>query len=472
MTRSLRLGALAPPGWRIRRSGFTWMCADGQPVRAGQPLACCNVGVTGESGSARGALPFSEERTDLHAILVSPVAGRLSIAPGTSRGGLLDALETLHPWDPDAVVGRIEVPHARAPASDAVPGLVFAAGRRFAAHAEVRASLLGGWYDRARAWRGDDLGATGTLVALGSCELTAALRGEQPAFLEFMSALPGSAQLVVWPDDLLVPCARVVREQLERGSAQNHAIAEDLASTFPLASAATTPQDWLFAATLVASLARSPLSERLPVLVRSALREVERADAVVTSLAAEPRFVYRHRRLGYTVAVHDYRVSAAGASVRAWLRGSFERVERDALAIAADLRALHERLRERGPARLLVLNTTSTSASEDVADYAQFDAPMGRTVESVRRKEANLALHDLARDDDFAIVDVDALAAEHGAGPHVPDGVHLSGPLQRAVRDEIRRLLAARGVPGFAPAGSPARPPRAGSPPGTATPAT
>jgi hypothetical protein len=49
------------------------------------------------------------------------------------------------------------------------------------------------------------------------------------------------------------------------------------------------------------------------------------------------------------------------------------------------------------------------------------------------------------------IVDTDAIAADLGAKAHLPDGLHQSGPLQAEIRQEIIHMLAARGVPGFAP---------------------
>jgi hypothetical protein len=91
----------------------------------------------------------------------------------------------------------------------------------------------------------------------------------------------------------------------------------------------------------------------------------------------------------------------------------------------------------------------STSGSETIYNYAPFDRPMGNTLLSIRRRELNLMLHDLARERDVAIVDLDAIAAEFGGNAHLPDGVHSSGALQAEVRGEILRILRARGVPGF-----------------------
>jgi hypothetical protein len=91
----------------------------------------------------------------------------------------------------------------------------------------------------------------------------------------------------------------------------------------------------------------------------------------------------------------------------------------------------------------------SSNGAEDVFEYAPFDPPLGGTLASVRDKEMNLMLHDLARAHDVAIVDADGLAAELGGAVHLADGVHQSGALQAETRAEIVRILGERGLPGF-----------------------
>jgi hypothetical protein len=96
------------------------------------------------------------------------------------------------------------------------------------------------------------------------------------------------------------------------------------------------------------------------------------------------------------------------------------------------------------------MNSLSTSGHEDIFTYAPFDKPMGEMLSSIRTKEMNLMLHDLAREQELAIVDVDAIAADIGAAAHLPDGVHQSGLMQAEIRAEILRILSQRGVRGFA----------------------
>jgi hypothetical protein len=122
--------------------------------------------------------------------------------------------------------------------------------------------------------------------------------------------------------------------------------------------------------------------------------------------------------------------------------------------IGCDFRALADRVRERTTTALLVMNTRSTSGFETFHSYAPFDRPLGNMLGSVRAKELNLMLHDLARERNVSIVDNDAIAAELGA-THLPDGVHNSATMQAELRREILRILRGRGIAGFA--GRPSR---------------
>src|SRR5581483_2432293 len=110
--------------------------------------------------------------------------------------------------------------------------LLMVAGRRTTELAENRSGLLGGWYDRSRAWRVEGDGPVGTLLSLGICELLGVIRGERLAFLELFDAIEGPAQVVFIHDESLAPSARVVAEQIRRTPAECTAIAQDLAATF------------------------------------------------------------------------------------------------------------------------------------------------------------------------------------------------------------------------------------------------
>ena len=164
---------------------------------------------------------------------------------------------------------------------------------------------------------------------------------------------------------------------------------------------------------------------------------------------AELRDVAQHRRLGYTVCCHDFRLRQVGPATAHWLRSNFTRVRRSTHDTRADYRALIEQLRAMTGARLLVFNTNATPAHEQIHNYAGFAQPLSETVGSIRSKELNLMLHDLAGDLD--IIDVDAFAGEVGLRDHMPDGTHQSGYLQSVLRAEVLRILQDRGVTGFQP---------------------
>jgi hypothetical protein len=214
-----------------------------------------------------------------------------------------------------------------------------------------------------------------------------------------------------------------------------------------------TPADWMFAGATLNALNRSPASERYTILTRSGLRAAGPPDAIVFSLNAEAENVLRHRRLGYALQFHGFRLADAGLAFVAWLRANFISVRRSPDEIRADFRALIDLVRADAPAtQFLICNVMSTSGADDIQNYAPFDAPLDQTISTVHAKAMNLMLHDLARERDIAIIDADAIAAELGGQRSLPDGVHQNGEMQAELRAEILRILRARGVPGFAAA--------------------
>ena len=445
-TITLSLGPLAPPGCMVWRSGIQWLCRDGQICAAGDVIAYCNIGVAPADRPARTLEPFASEARDFQAAFVLRAGGRVRHGRGSSMGGFIDQLAHYLVWEPDFALGTLEAeqPHEAGPLR-----VLLAAGRRVFEHAEVRVGLLTGWHDRSRVWWADGGAVEGSLLSLGSCEATAAIRGKRLDLTEMLVGLQRPAQVIMVPDDVLVPCARVVREQIARTPEQAAAIADDMAETFPRTSPATASADWIFGGALLGALTRSPVTEPNHVLTRAGVQRIERPGAVVMSLVAEPRRVFVHRTLGYTLSLHDYRIMEASPAIRGWLRSQFEPLDRDPGDIGRDYALLLDALPDPAGTHLLVMNQMSSSAYEDFLSYVQFDPPIGRTVGSANAKEMNLMLHDLANARGIAIVDVDVIAADMGASRHLPDGVHQSGAMQAEVRGEILRILAARGVPGF-----------------------
>ena len=153
-------------------------------------------------------------------------------------------------------------------------------------------------------------------------------------------------------------------------------------------------------------------------------------DAVLLSLHADGVFVLRHRRLGYALHCHAYRLLEAGPAFQTWLRTNFEQVRRAPDDIRRDYCALIDAVRARHDTQFVVLNAISTASNENIHSYAGFDRPIGKTLGSVRAREMNLMLHDLARERNVAILDADAIAADLGTQRHAPDGIHGSGLLE------------------------------------------
>ena len=246
-------------------------------------------------------------------------------------------------------------------------------------------------------------------------------------------------------------CAPITLEQLNRTSAQVEAIATDFIRLFQANANVPPPADWIFASCLLAALQKSPLTEEYDLLTRTGLHRAESVDAVILSLNAEAPVILRHRRLGYAISLHGFRIQDTSEMMRTWLTANFEPVKRTLDDVRKDLLALVDAVRARLEVKLLVLNALSTLGYEDILTYASFDRPMGDVIASVRNKELNLLLHDIARERDVAIVDVDAIAADLGAAVNLPDGIHGSGRLQAEVRGEIVRILRGCGIPGFRP---------------------
>jgi hypothetical protein len=435
-----------------------WLCDDGHMCRPGEAVAYCNIGVSSDGRPRQLETIFLDEWQDVQAVLAPRVAGRIRRSEASSRGGFLDQLDFFQTWAPDFVLGHLEPAegtHPSLPGAAEELDLFIVAGRRHAEIAEGRQSLLTGWHDRSRAWRADGEGPMGAVLGLGVCELGGVMRGERAAFLEMFEAIGGPAHAVHRELEPLVPSARVLTEQIARTPAEYDAIAEDLIGFLAKASPPAEPAEWIFAGALLNGLKSKPLGDGYDIFRRDGLRHTGVVDAVVLSAAAESTELYVHRRLGYAISVHAFRLHRAGPAIVAWVKANFDEIPRGLGPMARDLAKLFGAIREAPepmPRHLLMLNRMSSSGDDDVQSYMPFDTPLGDTLATIRAKDANLMLHDLAREYDVAIVDVDAITAELGGQRNLPDGAHASGALQAEVRGEILHILRGRGVPGFGPA--------------------
>jgi hypothetical protein len=438
----LRAGRLDVAGRTIVRSGLRWLCADGEQVRAGQPVAYCSIGLI--PAGAAGTV-FAEEGGDLQVAFAPTAAGRFRRAVGLSRGGYLDRLNSAA-WDPRLLIGHVETAAAEM-AEEA--RLLMVAGRRVGQSAADRSGLLAGWHSRARAWWGGVPSAT--LVGLGTCEQGSLLRGDSGHFGELFERIAGPVQLIACQDEPLVPCVRTLTEQLRFTEADRTAIRADMAASFLAGPFPPTPDDWLFMSALLDQLIRAPLTETTELIVDGAIHVAAAPQALSLSLTAEVPRAGRHRRLGYTLNCHGFRLASVGRAVSHWLRTNFEPLLRTPDEVRDDYRSFLAALAARTGAKVFVHNIVSSQAYERIQNYAALDSASFAGLGSVRAKALNLMLHDLAREHAaLHVVDIDAIAADLGMDAHLPDGVHPSGPLQAEIREEFVRVVAGAGVPGFA----------------------
>ena len=436
-TYPLRLGPLSAEGLVIRRSAFHWLCEDGHLCRPSEVVGFCGITLELAPGRRSGSIPMTDE-LDFQVAIAPRSAGRLRIDASSSPGGYLGT-HGLHQWNPDDIVGHLEV-SADDTASELGQGemrLLMLAGRRMSGLADVDSGLLPGWHSRSRAWWGDQNGPLTTLLCIGICDAAGVVRGNQTPFIETFEATSTSAQVVYVPDHPVVPCAPVLLEQFLRTPAQNQAIAADLGVALSSGRTAATSDDWLFAGALLSWLERSPMRDSYDVLTPMGLKHLGPPNAVLLSLSSEVRSVMKHKKLGYSLQMLRHRQTSAGPAIRAWLASEFETVKRSIDDIRRDYRRLIETVAKNTGARVLILNRMSTSGYEDIVSYSPFDAPMSDTLENIAAKEMNLMLHDLAEECDFSIIDVDALAADLGGAEHLPDGIHHSAAMQTILRSAI-----------------------------------
>jgi hypothetical protein len=445
---ALKLPPLELTDLVVPRSGFRWICQDGQFCKAGEIIAFCNIAVLSANDPSKRPHAFLDERYEFQAALVLDVDGRVQQNQDSSQGGFIDRLPRLKYWNADFVLGYLE--RAQSGTLDRPPlRLMLGAGRRVTEHAEVRSGFLTGWHMRSRAWWADGPGVEGTVLGLGSCEISSILVGDGAPFAEMLRRAPGFAHVVMQPDQILAPCARITLEQMQRTPEQGQAILAAFSEEMRALPMTPTPADWLFGGILLSALIETPLSTENYLLSQGGLQKMLKPNAIFTSLAGESRQLFRHRRLGYALNFHGYRLDEISPVMLAWLRLNFEPLKRDAEDIKSDLSKLNARTRASSPTSIIIMNSLSTDGNEDINSYRPFDLPMGRTVASIHNKELNLMLHELAREDDVSIIDQDAIVAEMGAQHHLPDGAHQSGPLQEALRGELLWALERRAIPGF-----------------------
>lgn len=432
----------------VMRSGLRWLCVDGHMCRPGEIIAYCNIGFFPKGHVVGRQWPFHAELRDLQIAFLAPASGVLRQEKGLSAGGFFDQHEHSFRWDAEYPIGHLEVDAGMEPEGGRFQvGLLMLAGRRMTEIAEIRSGLLTGWHDRSRAWTLSESGRMGTLLSLGICEMDGVIRGEKSAFLEMFEGPEGPLQVVFVPDTPLVPNTRVLAGQLSRTTAEFEAISKSFTGVLSSHEPRVGAQDLIFAGALLRQLGSCPILDEYEILTNSGLRRTGPADAIVLSLSAELSLLLQHRRSGFACGLHSYRFEEVSPAFKEFMRSEFTLVLRSIKQIRDDYVKLLDLIRARRPdARVLIYNCMSSSGNDDVQCYAGFDAPLSKHVSTVRNKDLNLMLADLATEHDIAVIDADAIAAELGGRNHL-NGLHQSGIMQSEIRKEIMSILRSRNSP-------------------------
>ena len=438
---ALLLGPLEAQGFDVARSGIKWLRQSGSYCEKGDVLGFCNIGLAATDRSSIN--PFRQDRRDFQVAFISPVAGRLTIPDQGLDGGMLDQL-AFRRWkagDVLCVFGESD-PQQRTDARQQVRLLVMS-GRRMSELAEVRSGPLSGWHDRSRAWSAEsDPQTIRTVVGIGICDLTDVLRGPSQTYSEFIQKAPAGIHIVRALDEPLAPCARVLVEQMQRTAAQEADIARDLTRSLTIYETPAAPSDLIFVGSVMAGLQRRAITDQYPILTRTGLSQSDKPDAIVLSLQAEPRRVFRHRRLGYTVCIHNHRMQEFHPWLMRWMVDNFEPVNRSVATIKTDLVDLLNLLDPN--TSVLILNRVVDALGEDIQNYQGLGEHLETASSSVYDRQMNLMLHDLVSDYGVGLIDVEMIASELGQRRHTMDTMHHSAAIQSVIQDEIAAALASR----------------------------
>jgi hypothetical protein len=462
----LTMPVLSASPWQLQRSGLSWLRRSGESLAAGEPMASCYLRLF-ESSSSDNSMPLRDERNDLQVVLAPTEPCTVTLREALSKGAY-QALVEASDWSPGESIAD-----ASSLRGSGVLSALLLAGRRGFENGEGRGDLLAGWHERVRGyWQGGGSeGGFGTVLALGTCEQNAVFRGDDRAFLSWFARAPGPAQIISVSDDRCVHSSAVVLQHLRRTPAEAAAITQAVyawigermggvdATMFPSFQAEASrgtlhgrwpaAQDILYAMHLLAeSVGTSPILERSEAITSRGIIELEPPKAIAMSLGSEFSPHFRHRKTGWIISIHGFRFGPfVGPGFAEWLRRDFEQLNRSVEDSQRDFTALADEVKARTGASFLVQNLISSDLRDRISNYAWLGEAFEESV-PVRGNEANVMLSDLARSHNIALIDSDAMAAEHGI-TQVPDRFHASRELVELQRSEVHRVLQGLRVKGF-----------------------
>ena len=199
------------------------------------------------------------------------------------------------------------------------------------------------------------------------------------------------------------------------------------------------PEEYIFLGAILKSLVKNHFLTPSLTLTRSGINEFTHANIVLTSLTAQPRKLFRHKDLGYSIAFHEFRLREIGVATRKWLRDNFLLVSRDPDDISLEFRNLSKLLGKN--TRLLVCNMPSNPLSNFNSKYDLFDKATFKEIADVNQREMNVMLDGLATERILEVVDLNFLSTHLGTASSYPDGIHMSGALENAFVNELARII-------------------------------
>ena len=167
-------------------------------------------------------------------------------------------------------------------------------------------------------------------------------------------------------------------------------------------------------------------------------------NVIILSIAADvTRTVYRHRTHGYLVDPGGWWLNQSmtkilqDLSATLWIKQNFENLGK--ISVEHFTQNFHDlilRLQSRTQAHILVFNVPTVEPGSQVHNYQLI-----QNSQEMRRREFNLALVDLSRKLDFAIVDVDRTLKKAGLADTQLDFAHYPLGMYPLIAQETFRIL-------------------------------